>query len=170
MRPRHAFTLMEIVIVVMIIGILTLLALPIFGQLKARAQRIQCTGNLRNLYVAAAHYVQDNNEWPQISMDSEDGSGSSFAAEWIAALSPYGVTNKSWICPTIENLLGNPDYISPGSERVDYIAMSFDDKPMTPYQWPRSPWFVENADVHGHGNLIIFTDGSISDLKTVAGK
>ncbi len=29
-------------------------------------------------------------------------------------------------------------------------------------------WFVEAGDVHGHGNLIIFTDGSISDLKTVA--
>jgi len=28
-------------------------------------------------------------------------------------------------------------------------------------------WFVETADVHGHGNLIIFTDGSVSDLKTV---
>jgi len=24
------------------------------------------------------------------------------------------------------------------------------------------------GDVHGNGNLIIFTDGSISDLKTVA--
>ncbi len=36
-----------------------------------------------------------------------------------------------------------------------------------PHQWPRQPWFVEAGDVHGHGNLIIFTDGSISDLKTV---
>jgi len=31
-------------------------------------------------------------------------------------------------------------------------------------------WFAEVGDVHGHGNLIIFTDGSISDLKTVTGK
>ena len=45
--------------------------------------------------------------------------------------------------------------------------MPFDDKPMTPYQWPRQPWFVESADVHGQGQLIIFTDGSISDMKTV---
>jgi hypothetical protein len=42
--------------------------------------------------------------------------------------------------------------------------MPFDDKPMTPHQWPRQPWFVENANVHGNGQLIIFTDGSIADL------
>jgi hypothetical protein len=29
------------------------------------------------------------------------------------------------------------------------------------------PWFGEVGDVHGHGNLIIFTDGRIGDLKTV---
>jgi hypothetical protein len=27
------------------------------------------------------------------------------------------------------------------------------------------PWFAEIGDVHGNGNLIIFTDGSISELK-----
>jgi hypothetical protein len=31
-------------------------------------------------------------------------------------------------------------------------------------QWPRQPWFVETGDVHGNGNLVVFTDGSISDL------
>ena len=34
----------------------------------------------------------------------------------------------------------------------------------------REPWFAEVGDVHGNGNLIIFTDGSISDLNTVAKK
>lgn len=104
-------------------------------------------------------------------MDPEnDNSDEDFATQWIAALTPYGITNKTWICPTIQNLLGNPDYYSAGNARVDYTAMPFDDKPMTPHQWPRQPWFVENGDVHGHGNLIIFTDGSVSDLKSITGK
>jgi hypothetical protein len=46
--------------------------------------------------------------------------------------------------------------------------MQFDDKPASPHQWPRQPWFAEVGDVHGNGNLIVFTDGSISDLKTIA--
>jgi hypothetical protein len=66
-------------------------------------------------------------------------------------------------------LLHNPDLTNPANVRVDYVAMPFDDKPTTPHQWPRQPWFVETVDVHGNGNLIIFTDGSISDLKTLVG-
>ena len=130
-------------------------------------QRVQCIANLRNLHVAAALYVQDNNQWPQIVSSADDEGDTSYAREWIAALAPYHLDKKSWICPTIQNLLGNPDYNSAGNERIDYFAMPFDDKPMTPFQWPRQPWFVESGDVHGHGQLIIFTDGGISDLKTV---
>jgi hypothetical protein len=66
-------------------------------------------------------------------------------------------------------LLGNPDYLKPENTRIDYIPMPFDDKPTTPHQWPRQPWFVEAGDVHGHGNLIIFTDGSIGDLSSAIG-
>ncbi len=61
----------------------------------------------------------------------------------------------------------SPDLSKPENARVDYIATPFDDKPVSPHQWPRQPWFAETADVHGNGNLIVFTDGSISDLKTV---
>jgi len=35
---------------------------------------------------------------------------------------------------------------------------------------PRQPWFAETGNVHGNGNLIVFTDGSISDFNTVAKK
>ena len=167
MRSRAGFTVLEIVIVIGIIAILAVLLLPVIEKVRARAQRLQCVGNLRNLHVAAAQYVQDNNQWPQIVSSSDDEDNSGYAQEWITALAPYHVEKKSWICPTLQGLLANPDYNAPGNERVDYFGMPFDDKPMTPYQWPRQPWFVESADVHGHGQLIIFTDGSISDMKTI---
>ena len=167
LRSRAGFTVMEMAIVVVIIAILAVLLFPVIEKLRARAQRLQCVLNLRNLHVAAAQYVQDNNHWPQIASNSDDESDTPYAQEWITALAPYQVQKKSWICPTLQNVLGNPDYNSAGNERVDYFGMPFDDKPMTPYQWPRQPWFVESADMHSHGQLIIFTDGSISDMKTV---
>jgi hypothetical protein len=83
-------------------------------------------------------------------------------------LEPFQVSRKTWICPTIQNLLGNPDLTDTTKTRVDYIPVPFDDKPTSPHMWPRQPWFVENGDVHGNGNLVIFTDGSISDLGTIA--
>jgi type II secretory pathway pseudopilin PulG len=160
-------TLLELIVVITIITVVAAFTLPIMRSMRARAQRVQCVVNLRNLHVAAAQYVQDNNQWPQIDSGSDDENDTGYAQQWITALVPYQVGKKNWICPTLQNVLGNPDYNSPGSERVDYFGMPFDDKPMTPYQWSRQPWFVEGADVHGHGQLIIFTDGGISDMKTV---
>lgn len=152
-----------------VISILSGLILFTVKSLTARAQRVQCTANLKSLYVAANLFVQQNGSWPQIASAPGGGDdGAQYARDWVAALRPFGPIEKTWICPTMQNLMNNPDYATPGNERVDYVAMPFDDKPMTPHQWPRQPWFVEAADVHGNGQLVIFTDGSVSDLKTIA--
>ena len=165
--PRSGFTLLELAIVIVIVAIVVVLSLVVVSQLRARAQRANCTVNLRNLSVAANLYIQQNGAWPQIPpAGGAGGTEEQFAEAWINALAPFGPTRKTWICPTIQNLLGNPDYSTPADARIDYIATPFDDKPTSPHEWPRQPWFIEAGDVHGNGNLIIFTDGSISDLNT----
>jgi type II secretory pathway pseudopilin PulG len=158
------------VVVAVVIAILAALLLPVLSGIRARAQRVQCISNLRSLYVATESYIQQNGTWPQIDEDDSDTAEQDEATAWIAALAPFGPTQKTWICPTIQELLHNPDLSKPENVRVDYVATPFDDKPTTPHQWPTQPWFIESADVHGHGNLIVFTDGSISDLKTVRKK
>jgi type II secretory pathway pseudopilin PulG len=162
-----AFSLLELTIVIVVIAVLVAITVPVVSGLRSRAQRVQCSANLRSLYVAAESYLQQNGSWPQISEDDSDSAEQDYATRWIAALKPFGPTDKTWICPTIQELMQNPDLSKLENTRVDYIAMPFDDKPMTPHQWPRQPWFVETGDVHHHGNLIVFTDGSITDLKTV---
>jgi prepilin-type N-terminal cleavage/methylation domain-containing protein len=167
-RTERGFTILEVFVVAVIIAILAALLLPVFSKMRARAQRMQCTANLKSLYVAAESYVQQYGSWPQISVSDSDSAEEDYANAWIAALAPFGPTQKTWICPTIQELLQNPDLSKPENVRVDYFATSFDDKPTTPHQWPKQPWFGETGDVHGNGNLIIFTDGSVSDLNTVA--
>ncbi len=168
-RPNlpRGLTLLELVVVVVVIAITVAISLPVISKVRARAQRAQCSTNLRNLYVAAELYLQQNGSWPQIARAPADGGSEECARAWQEALQPYGPTAKTWICPTIQGLLHNPDYSKAENARTDYVAMPFDDKPGTPHRWPRQPWFVETGDVHGNGNLIIFTDGSIGDLKTV---
>jgi type II secretory pathway pseudopilin PulG len=152
-----------------VIGILATLLIPVISSLAARAQRASCTANLRTLYVATESYVQQNGSWPQIPItDSSDEAQAAYAKAWIAALSPFGPGQRSWICPTVQHKLHDPDLSKPENIRIDYRAVYFDDKPITPHKWPRMPWFAETQDVHGNGQLIIFTDGSVSDLKTVA--
>jgi prepilin-type N-terminal cleavage/methylation domain-containing protein len=165
---RRGFTLLELVIVIGIVAILAVLAVPIISNFRERAQRVQCVANLKNLGVGANLYLQQNNDiWPQIPPVTPGGATEDYANAWIAALEPFSVPRKTWICPTIQSGLDNPDYSTPDVARIDYFATTFDDKPGTAHEWPRQPWFAEHGSVHGNGNLILFTDGSISDLNTV---
>jgi prepilin-type N-terminal cleavage/methylation domain-containing protein len=168
LRPSSAFTILELLVVIAIIGVLVTLIIAGLSSIPARAQRVQCTANLHSLYVAAESYIQQNGSWPQISIadDESDAAEQNYATAWIAALRSFGPSEKNWICPTIQNQLQNPDYLKPENARIDYTATPFDDKAISPHQWPRQPWFIENGDVHGSGNLIIFTDGSVGDLNT----
>lgn len=59
-RPRAAFTLIELLIVVVIIGILASIAIPKFQNTKGRANAAALRSDLRNLVVAQEAYFYEN--------------------------------------------------------------------------------------------------------------
>ncbi len=59
-----AFTLMELLVVITVIGILAALLLPALSRSKTRAQRIYCTNNLHQLGTALHVFLVDNHYYP----------------------------------------------------------------------------------------------------------
>jgi hypothetical protein len=155
---------MEIFTALVVILILVTLMLPAYDTIRARMDKVACSNNLRQLYVAAGAYIQEYNEWPQIDPQLMKAANNAYDEAWIEAFMPFGVERGTWICPTIERNLGGPDYTQKANYRTDYIAMPFDNKRITPFKWATSPWFVERGNVHGNGNLVVQANGAVLEL------
>jgi len=65
---RHAFTLLELLVVVMVIGLLMALLLPAVQQSREAMRRAQCAANLKQIGVAMNSYCSVHNMFPPSHM------------------------------------------------------------------------------------------------------
>jgi type II secretory pathway pseudopilin PulG len=162
---RGGFTIVEILAVAILIAILSALVLPNYKSWMARAAQAKCMGNMRSIHIALGNYLNDHKDvWPQGPSLTE---GAAWAEFWIRTLSPEGIDQRTWECPAIYRMLGNPPRDVITAESIHYVPTMFDALPGTARRWPTQPWLVERADAHGHGALICFTDGSIKPFAKV---
>jgi len=85
--PRPAFTLVEMLIVISIIGLLAALLFPVFARVRESARTTSCSSNLRQLGLAFTQYTQDyGGRYP--------GSGDAFQAGTTGAC--FASTCNGW--------------------------------------------------------------------------
>ena len=68
-QPHKAFTLIEILVVLAIIGLLTAILFPIFKSTRERGYQTNCATNLRQIGVALQMYKQDEKRYPESLRD-----------------------------------------------------------------------------------------------------
>ena len=103
-RPKVqlAFTRIELLVVMAIIGILAALLLPVISQSKKRAQRIQCIGNLHQLGVGLQVVAANDHAYPLLFENTNGFWIKTVAIEGLGLSQPitnYIVTGV-WRCPS----------------------------------------------------------------------
>lgn len=135
-QQASAFTLIEILVVVAIIGILAALLLGQLNNYKERAQGVQCASNLKSLGVATAQYIAENNGKLPVAREdgsksgSESGWDTSAVGAWYWNLAPY-VDVPRW--ETVHKYLGEQGkwiqrpnvFTCPGRKPTDAVVIKF---------------------------------------------
>lgn len=172
-----AFTMVEMLVVIAVIGILVSMLLPAIGRAKQKARNVRCISNLRQLHLAFNGYANDHaDQLPPLN------SGGTFKNPikphdptnwWYRILSENGayitsVTNKNgvWRCPNVavddldspfgEEMEGygvveNSDHV-PGLDSLIWYAFDRNGKPRGSYRMsairrPSELWLVGDVGV-----------------------
>jgi prepilin-type N-terminal cleavage/methylation domain-containing protein len=119
-RKPTAFTLIELLVVIAIIAILAALLLPALAKAKARAQRIACVSNMKQVSLAFIVWVHDNEKGnlPYRVEWQDDGTRvASGTPPWA------GLQNNSWFqFAWVKNQMDSPKVLVCPSDKKRHQA------------------------------------------------
>jgi prepilin-type N-terminal cleavage/methylation domain-containing protein/prepilin-type processing-associated H-X9-DG protein len=150
---RGAFTLLELLLVISIIGLLVAMLLPALANAQEAARRASCQNNLRQWALVFKMYAVESKGglWPPLQVCSQhlDRSYSSFAVgPWVRAIFPeYLDDPRLVVCPSdpdqgrvllggLKELIDSPGLIDVSYAYLGYLIDKADRSPVLPSSFP----------------------------------
>lgn len=106
---RRAFTLVELLVVIAVIGVLVAMLLPAVQQAREAARRIQCTSNIKQLGVALLNYEDAHKALPAAGKFADPEQAVYFAYSYWRIDLQSG-TNHSWVVSLLPYMEEQPLY------------------------------------------------------------
>lgn len=124
--PARAFTLVELLVVVAILGVLATLLLPAILQAPARARRIRCVSQLRQIGVGFHTFAADHQQRFPMQVPAAEGGSREFtttpqAFRHFQVMSNHLETPRLLICPA-DSRRPAPDWSALSNRHVSYFV------------------------------------------------
>jgi type II secretory pathway pseudopilin PulG len=99
---RKKFTIIELIIVILILGILASLLIPLTISIRNKGRRTTNLNNLKQLHIAMYYYAQDNNDfYPYIEVTPEAAGEDAFNSQSLFLALPFTRYNLEIFYPPI---------------------------------------------------------------------
>ncbi|RRJ95920.1 prepilin-type N-terminal cleavage/methylation domain-containing protein [Opitutaceae bacterium TAV4] len=160
-RPA-AFTLIELLTVIAIIGILAAIIIPTVGAVRATAKTARCASNLRQIGAAALLFSHDNKQNRLVSYNFY-GDLATLGTSYLPKLTLGDMNNRAgiWMCP--EDTTDRSSFT--GTPSIDHISYGVNATlvGMSPEYWRTGKSLL--SDIENHSRTIYFADASASYIR-----